>query len=1054
MNKGLIGNRTGTSGILSPNDNVSLVKDLDDLRKYVYNPRSNTNILGVITITDFYVKPDGTKVYFTSSTTDNIHEYNLSGFDVTPDYYDVTGFSVAGQDALPQDLFFKPDGTKVYVIGSTNKTIYQYSLGTAWDVTTASYESKSFSVNTQETEPRGLSFKDDGTKVYIVGQTNDRIYQYTLSTPWDISSATYDNVSFLVQTQDATPEALFFKPDGTKVYVLGSTGDRVYQYALSSAWDISSASYETKFVASIDATPTGLFFKSDGTILYTIGGTTDAVQQITLNTPWDVSTGVSDVKFLYAGLQELTPSGVFFKDDGTKVYVVGTTQDRIYQYSLDVPWDVSEGDITPSLFTGYLEDVPQALFFNPDGSTVYISGTTSDRIFQIPLRTNWDIKSAVRLRNFSVLAQDTTSTDLFFKPDGTKVYMIGSTSDTIFQYALGTAWDVSTAYYESKSFSIASQELTPSGVFFKDDGTKVYIVGQTNDRIYQYTLSTPWDISTASYDNVSFLVSSQDGTPEALFFKPDGTKVYVLGSTGDRIYQYSLSSAWDISTITYDNVSFLVQNQELIPTGLFFKDDGTKVYILGSTNDTIFQYSLGTPWDISTTSYDSISFSVAGQEIVPTGLSFKDDGTKLYIVGQTSDRIQEYELKTAWDITSAIRSFSVAGQEITPNGVFFKDDGTKVYVLGPANDTIYQYALSTAWDIQSASYESKSCTVGFYDTVPTGLHFRDDGTKIYINGQSSDRVSIITLATPWDVSTAILPYRSFSVVSQENAPTGLFFKDDGTKVYIVGQTNDRIYQYSLGTAWDITTASYDNVSFLVQTQEATPNGLFFKDDGTKVYIVGTTGDTIYQYSLSTPWDISTASYDNVSFLVQTQEATPTDLFFKPDGTKVYITGGTSDFVRQYTLATPWDISTASFDNVSFLVSGQDGTSTGLFFKSDGTEMYMVGTTSNTVFSYTLSIPWDVSSAIYDNKFFQVDDSSTQSVFLKPDGTKLYIIGNTNDRILEYDLETPWVLTQNTNSLSILAQDTLSTGVYVTDDLNKIYVVGSTNRALHQYDLFN
>jgi DNA-binding beta-propeller fold protein YncE len=344
--------------------------------------------------------------------------------------------------------------------------------------------------------------------------------------------------------------------------------------------------------------------------------------------------------------------------------------------------------------------------------------------------------------------------------------------------------------------------------------------------------------------------------------------------------------------------------------------------------------------------------------------------------------------------------------------------------------------------------------VGFYDTVPTGLHFKDDGTKIYINGQNSDRVSTITLATPWDVSTAILPHiKSFSVASQEISPSGLFFKDDGTKVYIIGTTNDRIYQYSLGTAWDITTASYENKSFLVQTQEATPGGLFFKDDGTKVYIVGSVNDTIYQYTLSTPWDISTASYDSKSFSVN-QEGTPQEVFFKPDGTKVYVVGDTSDIIRQYTVATPWDLSTASFDNVSFAIGAQDAQPRGLYFKSDGTKVYMVGLNNSTIYSYTLSIPWDVSSAFYDSKFFQIDDNAIHGASFKPDGTKLYVIGQGTDRIYEYDLETPWVLTQNTNSLSILVQDTASTGVYVTDDLSKIYVVGSTNRALHQYDLFN
>ena len=390
---------------------------------------------------------------------------------------------------------------------------------------------------------------------------------------------------------------------------------------------------------------------------------------------------------------------------------------------------------------------------------------------------------------------------------------------------------------------------------------------------------------------------------------------------------------------------------------------------------------------------------------------------------------------------------------ITITDFYIKPDGTKVYFTSSATDSIHEYNLS-GFDVTPDYFDVTGFPVGTQEGSPTDLFFKDDGTKVYIIGNGNDRIYQYSLSVAWDVTTASYENKSFLVSSQETESRGLFFKDDGTKVYIVGTTNDTIYQYALGTAWDISTASYDNKSFSVAGQDLTPGGLFFKPDGTKVYIIGPTNDTIYQYTLSTPWDISTASYDSKSFLVQTQEGTPTELFFKPDGTKVYMTGTTSDFVRQYTLATPWDISTASFDNVSFSVTTQDSAPQGLYFKSDGTEMYMVGSTNNTVFSYTLSIPWDVSSAFYDNKFFQVDDSVTAAVFFKSDGTKLYTIGATNDRIYEYDLETPWVLTQNTNSLSILAQDTASTGVYVTDDLNKIYVVGSTNRALHQYDLLN
>src|SRR3989344_4511819 len=113
----------------------------------------------------------------------------------------------------------------------------------------------------------------------------------------------------------------------------------------------------------------------------------------------------------------------------------------------------------------------------------------------------------------------------------------------------------------------------------------------------------------------------------------------------------------------------------------------------------------------------------------------------------------------------------------------------------------------------------------------------------------------------------------------------VFLKTDGTKLYELGTDTDYIYQYSLSTAWDISTAVYDNKNFYVGLQEGTPTGIFVDESGTKLFIIGVNNDRVHQYSLSTAWDISTAVYDNKNFYVNSQEATPTDLLFKTDGTK-------------------------------------------------------------------------------------------------------------------------------------------------------------------------
>jgi len=252
----------------------------------------------------------------------------------------------------------------------------------------------------------------------------------------------------------------------------------------------------------------------------------------------------------------------------------------------------------------------------------------------------------------------------------------------------------------------------------------------------------------------------------------------------------------DLANASYDSVSFSVSGQETSPHGIFFKPDGSKVYICGTISDSINEYDLGTAWDVSTCSF-SQSFSVLSQEGFVTDLFFKPDGTKFYIIGSTNDTVNEYSLSTAWDVSTAsyFQNFSIASQESVAQGLCFSDDGLKLFIVGAGNDTVYQYSLSSAWDVSSASYDSKSFSVATQETNPNALFFSPSLDMMFVVGSASDSVHEYALSTAGDVSSASY-VQSFSVASQENNPRGISFKDDGSKMYIVGLTNDTIYQYS------------------------------------------------------------------------------------------------------------------------------------------------------------------------------------------------------------------------------------------------------------------
>jgi sugar lactone lactonase YvrE len=238
------------------------------------------------------------------------------------------------------------------------------------------------------------------------------------------------------------------------------------------------------------------------------------------------------------------------------------------------------------------ETTPNGLFIGSAGTKMYVNGSTGDDVNEYTLGTAWNITTAAFVTAFSTTGQDTAPADLFFKPDGTEMYVLGDTNNSVFQYTLGTAWSIATAAYASKSFSVAAQDATPAGLWFKPDGTVMYVVGSATDSVYQYALATAWDVSTASYGGIFYSVAVQETSPSQVNLSADGTKMWILGIAGDDIWEYSLGTAWNVSTATPFN-NFYVGFQETGPTGMFIDSTApNRVYIVGSTTaDTVFQYN-------------------------------------------------------------------------------------------------------------------------------------------------------------------------------------------------------------------------------------------------------------------------------------------------------------------------------------------------------------------------------------------------------------------------------------------------------------------------------
>ncbi|GAH26593.1 unnamed protein product, partial [marine sediment metagenome] len=239
-------------------------------------------------------------------------------------------------------------------------------------------------------------------------------------------------------------------------------------------------------------------------------------------------------------------------------------------------------------------------------------------------------------------------------------------------------WDISTAFYSGKSLFIGDLVPNGSSIRFKPDGLIMYLVDVLDQTIYQYTLSIAWDITTAVYSGKCFDVGRQDGIPRDISFNPDGSIMYMLGDSNKTVFQYDLGfkkhTPWDISSAKYTRITLDISDQDPHPWGLFFNSYGTKFYTLGAYYRGIFQYNLSVPWDITSGLFSGIFFCTDDQDAHPTKMAFSPDGKNLYTVNVDTDTVYQYTLSIPWDLSTAVYSnkyLYIGDQDTLAYGISF-----------------------------------------------------------------------------------------------------------------------------------------------------------------------------------------------------------------------------------------------------------------------------------------------------------------------------------------------------------------------------------------------
>lgn len=267
--------------------------------------------------------------------------------------------------------------------------------------------------------------------------------------------------------------------------------------------------------------------------------------------------------------------------------------------------------------------------------------------------------------------------------------------------------------------------------------------------------------------------------------------------------------------------------------------------------------SPGILWDINTYKLGG-SFTTTGSgETAPTGMWFKPDGTKLYIVGQTQDRIKSWDLTTPWDIATATNLFNMAntlndtgGVALTnPTAISFSDNGLFAFVTDQTNNALYRYNLTTAWDLSTINATASQANTTIYtgNLSPQSIWVRPDGLMfVTANSGTTSQYRTFTTAVANDITTLTLG----TSASGGSTPVGAVWADNGGKFVFVVQSTDTIFvnTYS-GAAYTFTGPTLLS-SRVMTAQDTTPQDVYMKNDGSAFYYLGSATDTIYQFTLN------------------------------------------------------------------------------------------------------------------------------------------------------------------------------------------------------------
>lgn len=473
-------------------------------------------------------------------------------------------------------------------------------------------------------------------------------------------------------------------------------------------------------------------------------------------------------------------------------------------------------------------------------------------------------------------------------------------------------------------------------VMFSSDGTKFLGIARSTGTLIGGTLSTAWDLSTLTFTSVNSGAFSSLGTIIVGFWTNDGQNLYVHQS-GQVYNKYTLATAYDASstlTFVHSITSGTDWGAAVTSHGFTWFNNGSDMYIVGTSF--IRHITFTTPYDLTTGTYNSSTGSYSPNPTLSgyTSISCNSDGTKIMVWASdsTTDNGRVYHL----ELTSGGDFSTVTSQRYREQVRYISGDP-----IGGSNPPNTSYGMTTFRGTSGTSaadsarrFISTSASTGIlkewvmggftgdYNSseglqngYTSGCAISYDGSHWFRTHAAQDKIAQYDLATNNEISTAV--YNQLSAVAVPSGqPGGFDFNPDGTRLYTYDRTTDKVYQYNLSTGFDVSTMSDPSIVLDTSAITATRAGLAICDSGSKLLVSTWSSRTVRVYNLGTAYSLSGASLDSTNLL--NTGISVSSVAITEDGTKIYCLLATGA-IEQYTIETPFDLTTATLDGTLYIM---------------------------------------------------------------------------------------------------------------------------------------